>query len=108
MLLVWAICPSPRIADATPQPIPPGLSICRRLNNVVMPLGMHPNGALIARSPGYLVTTVMSVSQMVTGQDWVQPTLFAMQVALAGYTGVRPVVPGEIFTTPPLKLSVKI
>jgi hypothetical protein len=41
---------------------------------------------------------------MVTGQDRVQPTLFAMQVALEASMrayGVRPGAPGNFFTTTP-------
>jgi hypothetical protein len=44
----------------------------------------------------------MSVPQMVTGQDRVQPTLFAMQVALAASMkayGVHRGAPGNFFTT---------
>ena len=38
---------------------------------------------LIARESGFSVTEAMSAPQTVTGIDRVQPTLFAMQVALA-------------------------
>jgi polyketide synthase 5 len=45
------------------------------------------------------VTTAMSVPQMVTGQDRMQPTLFAMQVTLAAGMKayrVRPRRAGEL------------
>ena len=48
---------------------------------------------LIAQESGFSVTEAMSASQTVTGIDGVQPTLFAMQVALAATLksyGVRP------------------
>ncbi len=48
---------------------------------------------LIARESGFSVTNAMSAPQIVTGQDRIQPTLFAMQVALAATMrsyGVRP------------------
>ena len=48
---------------------------------------------LIARESGFSVTEAMSAPQIVTGIDRVQPTLFAMQVALAETMksyGVRP------------------
>ncbi|MFZ0833500.1 MAG: type I polyketide synthase, partial [Mycobacterium sp.] len=38
---------------------------------------------MIARESGFSVTDAMSAPQIVTGQDRLQPTLFAMQVALA-------------------------
>ena len=48
---------------------------------------------LIARESGFSVTEAMSAPETVTGIDRVQPTLFAMQVALATAMqsyGVRP------------------
>ncbi|OBF83049.1 polyketide synthase [Mycobacterium sp. 852002-51163_SCH5372311] len=48
---------------------------------------------LIARESGFSVTEAMTVPEVVTGVDRVQPTLFAMQVALAATMksyGVRP------------------
>jgi polyketide synthase 5 len=48
---------------------------------------------LIARESGFSVTEAMSVPEIVSGQDRMQPTLFAMQVALAATMksyGVRP------------------
>ncbi|MGZ4533389.1 MAG: acyltransferase domain-containing protein, partial [Mycobacteriaceae bacterium] len=48
---------------------------------------------LIARESGFSVTEAMSAPQTVAGQDRLQPTLFAMQVALAAAMksyGVRP------------------
>jgi polyketide synthase 5 len=48
---------------------------------------------LIARESGFSVTNAMSVPQIVTGQDRIQPMLFTMQVALAETMksyGVRP------------------
>ena len=48
---------------------------------------------LIARESGFSVTEAMSAPQTVTGIDRIQPTLFAMQVALAATMksyGVRP------------------
>ena len=48
---------------------------------------------LIARESGFSVTEAMSAPETVTGIDQVQPTLFAMQVALAAAMrsyGVRP------------------
>ena len=48
---------------------------------------------LIAREAGFSVTEAMSAPQTVTSIDTVQPTLFAMQVAMAaalGSYGVRP------------------
>ncbi|MGB7108969.1 MAG: type I polyketide synthase, partial [Mycobacterium sp.] len=48
---------------------------------------------LIAQESGFSVTEALSASQTVTGIDRVQPTLFAMQVALAATLksyGVRP------------------
>ena len=59
---------------------------------------------LIGRESGLSVATAMSVPQMVTGQHRVQPTLFAMQVALEASMrayGVRPGAPGNFFTTTP-------
>ena len=48
---------------------------------------------LIARESGFSVTEAMTASQVVTGIDRIQPTLFTMQVALAAAMrsyGVRP------------------
>ena len=48
---------------------------------------------LIAREAGFSVTEAMTASQIVTGIDRIQPTLFTMQVALAATMrsyGVRP------------------
>jgi polyketide synthase 5 len=48
---------------------------------------------LIARESGFSVTEAMSAPEVVTGQDRMQPTLFAMQIALAATMksyGVRP------------------
>lgn len=48
---------------------------------------------LIARESGFSVTAAMTAPEVVTGVDRVQPTLFAMQVALAATMksyGVRP------------------
>jgi hypothetical protein len=52
---------------------------------------------------------------MVTGQDRLQPMLFAMQVALEAAReasmrayGVRPGAPGNFFITTPLKLSMRV
>jgi polyketide synthase 5 len=48
---------------------------------------------VIAHESGFSVTDAMSVPQIVTGQDRIQPTLFTMQVALAATMksyGVRP------------------
>ena len=48
---------------------------------------------VIARESGFSVTEAMSAAETVTGIDRIQPTLFAMQVALAATMksyGVRP------------------
>jgi polyketide synthase 5 len=48
---------------------------------------------LIARESGFSVTEAMSAPEVVSGQDRMQPTLFAMQIALAATMksyGVRP------------------
>jgi polyketide synthase 5 len=48
---------------------------------------------LIARESGFSVTKAMSAPEVVSGQDRMQPTLFAMQIALAATMksyGVRP------------------
>ncbi|MDM3973128.1 sulfolipid-1 biosynthesis phthioceranic/hydroxyphthioceranic acid synthase [Mycobacterium marseillense] len=51
---------------------------------------------LIARESGFSVTAAMSAPQTVTGQDRVQPTLFAMQVALAATMKAYGVRPGAV------------
>ncbi len=51
---------------------------------------------LIARESGFSVTEAMSASQIVTGQDRVQPTLFTMQVALAATMKAYGVRPGAV------------
>ena len=51
---------------------------------------------LIARESGFSVTEAMSAPQTVTGIDRVQPTLFAMQVALATTMRSYGVLPGAV------------
>jgi len=51
---------------------------------------------LIARESGFSVTEAMSAPQTVTGIDRVQPTLFAMQVALATAMRSYGVQPGAV------------
>jgi polyketide synthase 5 len=63
---------------------------------------------LIARKSGFSVTTAMSVPQMLTGQDRVQPTLFAMQVALAASMKAYEARPGISSPQRRLNLPMKI
>ncbi|MDT5048607.1 MAG: polyketide synthase 5, partial [Mycobacterium sp.] len=51
---------------------------------------------LIARESGFSVTEAMTAPQTVTGVDRVQPTLFAMQVALADTMKSYGVIPGAV------------
>ncbi|SON63260.1 Mycocerosic acid synthase-like polyketide synthase [Mycobacterium simulans] len=51
---------------------------------------------LIAQESGFSVTEAMTAPQTVTGIDWVQPTLFAMQVALAATMKSHGVQPGAV------------
>jgi len=51
---------------------------------------------LIARESGFSVTEAMTAPQTVTGIDRVQPTLFAMQVALAAAMRSHGVYPGAV------------
>ena len=51
---------------------------------------------LIARESGFSVTGAMSSPETVTGIDRVQPTIFAMQVALAATMKSYGVVPGAV------------
>jgi acyl transferase domain-containing protein/acyl carrier protein len=51
---------------------------------------------LIAAEAGFSVTEAMSAADTVTGIDRVQPTLFAMQVALAEAMAARGVRPGAV------------
>jgi acyl transferase domain-containing protein/acyl carrier protein len=51
---------------------------------------------LIAAESGFSVTQAMSAPEAVTGIDRVQPTLFAMQVALAAAMRSHGVVPGAV------------
>ncbi len=51
---------------------------------------------LIARESGFSVTEAMSAPETVTGIDRVQPTLFAMQVALAATMKSYGVQPGAV------------
>lgn len=51
---------------------------------------------VIARECGFSVTEAMSASQIVTGIDRIQPTLFTMQVALAATLKAYGVVPGAV------------
>ncbi len=51
---------------------------------------------LIVRESGFSVTEAMSASETVTGIDRVQPTLFAMQVALAATMASHGVRPGAV------------
>lgn len=51
---------------------------------------------LIARESGFSVIAAMSAPQTVAGQDRVQPTLFAMQVALAATMKAYGVRPGAV------------
>jgi polyketide synthase 5 len=51
---------------------------------------------LIAREAGFSVTTAMSAPGVVTGIERVQPTLFAMQVALAATMRSYGVCPGAV------------
>ncbi len=51
---------------------------------------------LIAAESGYSVTEAMTAPQTVTGIDRVQPTLFAMQVALAATMKSHGVTPGAV------------
>lgn len=55
--------------------------------------GLEP---LIARESGFSVTEAMSASEVVTGMDRVQPTVFAMQVALAATMKAYGVNPGAV------------
>jgi acyl transferase domain-containing protein/acyl carrier protein len=51
---------------------------------------------LIAQESGFSVTEAMSATETVTGIDRVQPTLFAMQVALAATMASHGVRPGAV------------
>ncbi|GLP77826.1 polyketide synthase [Mycobacterium antarcticum] len=51
---------------------------------------------LIARESGFSVTGAMSAPETVTGIDRIQPTLFAMQVALASTMAAYGVRPGAV------------
>jgi polyketide synthase 5 len=51
---------------------------------------------LIARESGFSVTEAMTAPEVVTGVDRVQPTLFAMQVALAATMNSYGVHPGAV------------
>ena len=51
---------------------------------------------LIARESGFSVTRAMSAPETVAGIDQIQPTLFAMQVALASTMESYGVVPGAV------------
>ncbi|OCB44401.1 polyketide synthase [Mycobacterium vulneris] len=51
---------------------------------------------MIARESGFSVTEAMSASEVVTGMDRVQPTVFAMQVALAATMKAYGVSPGAV------------
>ncbi|MED5815534.1 sulfolipid-1 biosynthesis phthioceranic/hydroxyphthioceranic acid synthase [Mycolicibacterium sp. 050232] len=51
---------------------------------------------LIARESGFSVTEAMSASEVVTGMDRVQPTVFAVQVALAATMKAYGVKPGAV------------
>ncbi len=51
---------------------------------------------LIARESGFSVTEAMSAPELVTGMDRVQPTIFAMQVALAATLRAYGVTPGAV------------
>ena len=52
--------------------------------------------ALIAHEAGFSVTQAMTAPQIVTGIDRIQPTLFAMQVALAATMRSYGVCPGAV------------
>src|SRR5262249_15856175 len=51
---------------------------------------------LIARESGFSVTEAMTASQIVTGIDRIQPTLFTMQVGLAATLKAYGVLPGAV------------